>query len=181
MPKISKEEAARILDKTPRAVERYTAAGRLSVTYEKGKTRDVPVYERAEVERLAEESKQPTTPARGAIATHNDNADVGVSQAVAFRSQALERADEAERMTKFVAMLSDAIREAQAQGTGTESLADLSAKVLLTLKDAARLSSLSTAHLADALTTGKLKGKKIGRGWKIAPDELRAYVAKVLK
>lgn len=59
MPTITKEETAEILDKTTRAVERYAADNRLCVTYAKGKTRDVPMYDRAEVEALAEKLKQP--------------------------------------------------------------------------------------------------------------------------
>ena len=79
MTKITKDEAASLLDKTPRAVERYAAAGRLSVTYEKGKTRDVPMFDRAEVEALAESLRQPSTPVRGVVATRGDNGDAGVS------------------------------------------------------------------------------------------------------
>jgi len=98
MPKITKEEAARILEKSTRAIERYSKAEGnnpplLSVTYEKGKTRDVPVYDHAEVERLVDELRQPSTPARGVVATPADNGDAGVSQTVAIHSsQALQRA-----------------------------------------------------------------------------------------
>jgi uncharacterized protein (UPF0548 family) len=88
-------------------------------------------------------------------------------------------------MQAFALMVADALRGAatreNGQFTGHESLADLNAKVLLTLKDAARLSSLSDAHLRAALNYGTLEGKIIGRGWKITPDALKAYVAKVLK
>jgi len=185
MTKITKTEAAALLDKTPRAVERYAASGRLSVTYEKGKTRDTPVYDRAEVEALADELRQPATPARGAIATRGDNNDGGVSQGVAIPpSQALQRVGSVEGVKAFALMIADALRGAQTPGdgqAGAPSIADLSHKLALNLAEAARVSGLSANHLRGAIHEGKLKAKIVGRGWKIAPDALKTYVGKVLK
>jgi excisionase family DNA binding protein len=55
----TKDEAAQFLGVSSRALERYTAAGRLSVGYQRGKTRSVAVYERAELERLQSELQRP--------------------------------------------------------------------------------------------------------------------------
>jgi excisionase family DNA binding protein len=178
MPKITKDEAAKILDKTSRAVERYAAAGRLSVTYERGKTRDVPVYERGEVEALATELRQPSTPARGVVTTQSDNGDVGASQGVAIPSpHALQRAPSEQGMTMFVAALSEAMR-AQQDDASAVPLRD---KLTLSFKEAARLSGVPESHLRSAYAEGKLRGAKIGRGVRVSPDALKAYVARVLK
>jgi excisionase family DNA binding protein len=169
MPKITKTEAAALLDKTPRAVERYAASGRLSVTYEKGKTRDIPQYDRAEVEALARELQKPSTPARGTVATPGDNGDAGVSQVVAIRSQALERQTGAKGMAIFVSAIKDALQGNHAP------------KMLLSLTDAAEVSGLSASHLLDAIHDGRLDGRKIGRGFKIRPADLQEYAKQVWK
>ncbi len=47
------------------------------------------------------------------------------------------------------------------------------------LYDAATLTSLSAGHLRAAIHTGKLKGKIIGRGYKIKRDDLNTYIHKL--
>ncbi len=184
MPKITKTEAAALLDKTPRAVERYAASGRLSVTYEKGKTRDTPVYDRAEVEALAEELRQPATPARGAIATRGDNNDGGVSQGVAIPpSQALQRAGSVEGVKAFALLIADALRGAQTPGdaAGRAVSVDLKDKLTLSFKEAARLSGVPESYLRIAYADGKLRGAKIGRGVRVTPDDVRRFVEQMMK
>ncbi len=169
MAKITKEAAAAILGaKNVRTVERYAAKGKLSVTYEKGTTRDVPVYDEAEVRALAEQSKAPSTPVRPsvtpaesngstAIATRGDNGDTRLSQAVAF------------------------LAEMEKARRSAPSLSDLSHKLLLNLEEASKLSGLSRDHLRDAIRASKLKAKLIGRGWKLGRTDLEGYTAKLLK
>jgi excisionase family DNA binding protein len=181
MPKITKDEAAALLDKTPRAVERYAAAGRLSVTYAKGKTRDIPQYDRAEVEALAEELQKPSTPARGTVATPGDNGDKGMSQAVAIRSHALERQPSAEGMQTFALMVADALRGAQthANGTGGAVSVSIADKLMLSIDEAAALAGLSANHVREAIKAGRLKAKIVGRGWRVKRPDLDAYVKKL--
>jgi excisionase family DNA binding protein len=170
MGRITKEDAARILSvKNVRTVERYAAKGRLTVVYEKGTTRDVPMYDEGEVTLLAEELKKPSTPARailepptvssGAIATRADNSDSRMSRAVAFN---------------FLERLSTLASAAKIQPQ-----ANVGEKIMLTLADAAALSSLSEHHLREAVKTGKLRGRVIGRGYKIKRTDLDAYIKKL--
>ena len=42
---MNKKEAAQYLGCSERAIERYVKAGKLSCTYEKGKTRDIAVFQ----------------------------------------------------------------------------------------------------------------------------------------
>jgi excisionase family DNA binding protein len=165
MTKITKEEAARILDATPRTVERLAKGNKLSVTYDKGTTRDVPMYDEDEVKALAGKAHTPAQPAivapepepSQAIATRSDNGDNRLSQAVAFLIQR-----EHQRMTEPVATISD-----------------LAHKLTLSLVEAAQLSGLSRNHLRAAIEDKKLKARIIGRGWKIKRDDLDLYVKKL--
>ncbi len=167
MAKITKEEAARIIGaKSVRTVERYASRGMLSVTYEKGTTRDVPMYDEAEVHALAERSKSPSTPMRPsieppeeigatAIATRSDNGDMRLSQAVAFLAE-LEKARRVE-----------------------PTITDLAHKLTLSLVEAAQLAGLSRGHLRAAIEAKKLKARIIGRGWRVKREDLEAYISKL--
>ncbi len=165
MPKITKEEAARILNASPRKVERLAKGNKLSVTYEKGATRDVPMYDEDEVRRLAEQPRTAAQPAIAppvqepsqAIATRSDNGDNRLSQAVAFLLD-----QERRRLTEPVPTLSD-----------------IAHKLTLSLVEAARLSGLSRNHLRAAIEAGDLKAKIIGRGWKVKKKDLESYVTKL--
>jgi excisionase family DNA binding protein len=170
MGRITKKEAARILNaKNVRTVERYAAKGRLSVVYEKGTTRDVPMYDEDQVKELAAELKNPSTPMRpsiepsetagSAIATRADKSDSRASQAVAIG---------------FLERLSLLAGESK-----TQPQVNIGEKLMLTLADAAVLSSLSKDHLSEAIKAGKLKGKIIGRGYKIKRTDLEAYIKKL--
>jgi excisionase family DNA binding protein len=83
-------------------------------------------------------------------------------------------------MTMFVAALSDALREAQTPGNGVVDV-PLRDKMTLSFKEASRLSGVPESHLRAAYSDGKLRGAKIGRGVRVSPDALKAYVARVLK
>jgi excisionase family DNA binding protein len=170
MPKITKEEAAQILEKSTRAIERYSKAEGnnpplLSVTYEKGKTRDVPMYDEGEVRDLAERLKHPQTPARAtlaapetAIATRSDNGDMAVSQ---------------------LSVIVRAIEQAREESRPRATISDLAHKLMLSLDDAAQLAGLSRDHLRAAIKAGKLKGRIIGRGFKVKRPDLEQYVKKL--
>lgn len=78
-----KEEAAQFLGVSSRALERYTASGRLAVGYAPGKTRSVAVYERVELEHLKGELQRPllrgTSVLRGTSGTASEGAASGSS------------------------------------------------------------------------------------------------------
>lgn len=96
---MTKEEVAEYFSCSTRQVERYTSAGELSVTYEKGTTRKVPVYNRGEVEALKERLERPTI--KPAIAlpeesqalttTGSDNLASQLSELVAIASAKVQQ------------------------------------------------------------------------------------------
>ncbi|MFK0731410.1 MAG: helix-turn-helix domain-containing protein [Gloeotrichia echinulata GP01] len=52
-------------------------------------------------------------------------------------------------------------------------------KAVITLKEAAMISNLSTGFLNQHLKSGELQGQKLGRGWKIRPLDLQKFVDKL--
>jgi DNA-binding transcriptional MerR regulator len=73
---MNKKEAAEYLDVSTRAIERYTKQGKLTVKYEKGKTRSIAIYDQAELERLKEELNTPVYKPSVEITTNTDNSDI---------------------------------------------------------------------------------------------------------
>jgi excisionase family DNA binding protein len=71
---MNKEEAAQFLGVSVRALERYTNQGRVSVRYERGKTRSVAIYESADLEVLKADLERPTLrPATVETPTNSDS------------------------------------------------------------------------------------------------------------
>ena len=98
-------------------------------------------------------------------------------------SETFEESPFAQEMRELAKRMTNALEAIQAQGSAS-SEADslpLEEKLTLSIDDAARLSGLSANHIYAAVRAGKLKGKIVGRGWRIKPDALKAYVARVLK
>lgn len=48
---------------------------------------------------------------------------------------------------------------------------------LLTIQDVAAHLQVSSHTVRRWLRTGELRGYKIGRGWRVAPEELRSWIA----
>ena len=57
---MNKKEAAEFLGVSVRALERYIQQGRISVRYEKGKTRPTPNFDPSELETFKTELNQPS-------------------------------------------------------------------------------------------------------------------------
>jgi excisionase family DNA binding protein len=169
------KQAAEYLNISVKTLERKIAAGDVSVAYVPGATGKQRTFDAAELDRFkASESEKAA--ATTYVISKSRNSD-------APSLNALQRGGNEQGIAMLVSMLADAVH---AQGTrgndtgGQVSITDLSAKLTLTIDDAARLSGLSANHIREAIKTGKLKARIIGRGWKIAPDILKTYVTKIL-
>ena len=173
MPRITKEQAAAILGKTTRAVERYAADpdNKLSIVYEKGRTRDVPTYDEGEIRALAERLRHPSTPAQAVITTQSDN----TARDVAIRpQQALQAAFTPQDIAPLGERLINAL-----EGLQRPPAVAIADALMLTLAEAAALTRLSRVHLRQAIEEGKLKARIIGKGWKIKRADLDSYVEKL--
>jgi excisionase family DNA binding protein len=155
---LTKQEAANLLGVTIRSIEGYVKKGRLSVAYTKGERGNIAVFDEQELEKLKAERDQVTFVERPAT----DQPHAG--------SLALMRPDAG----RALAALVEAIQSAPARPS-----ANVSEKLMLTLADASALTSLSVNHLREALHAGRLKGKIIGRGYKIKRTDLDTYIKKL--
>jgi excisionase family DNA binding protein len=177
---MNKKDAAEFLGVSVRAVERYTQQGKLSVTYTKGRTRPVAEYRPEELDNLRAEIGANLYHQRPAHEKPNPaNSEQSGGLVAISPSQSLQRAAAPQTIEALGQAIADAL---QAGGRPPEpSITDLAAKFSLSIDDAARLSGLSANHIYAALRGRKLKGKIVGRGWRIKPEDLKGYVEKVLK
>jgi excisionase family DNA binding protein len=153
---VNKKEAAEYLNVSERAIERYTAKGKLNVTYEKGRTGTVAIYDEAELKKIKAEMQKPAVPAR---------------------SNSRDNGDKLARVTpsglSLAQAIGQAIGERLLQPNGN---VPAESKLTLTLKEAASLSGLSRSWLVGAIHNKKLKAAKRGRGWNVKRIDLDAYV-----
>jgi len=166
---MNKAEAAAYLNVSTRAVERYTAKGKLTPIYEKGRTGLAPIYDKAQLDELkAEMSVPPAAQVRPDKPDGRDKGDTaGKSTALA-----IPRFSKSESLAEFVAAIEQARMQAR-------PFAPLEAKLTLSLSEASALSGLSRNHLRQAIEDKKLKARIIGRGWRVKREDLDAYVKKL--
>ncbi len=156
---MNKQEAADHLGISIRTLQRLTSQGKIAARQERGKTGPVTVYDTEELDRYKRESEEEVT---GRVRP-------SVAPGTPSESQAL-----AIRQPRDLQSLLDLFDRQRAP-----TLSDLAHKLVLTLDEAARLSGLSRGHLRQAISEGKLKGRIIGRGFKVKRSDLDAYVRKL--
>lgn len=178
---MNKKEAADFLGISERSLERHTANKRVGHTLKPGKTRPVLDYERADLERFKEELKAEVH--RPAEAQDNEPTDDQgtATNAANDGSKALATFGDissppARALEFFGALLQMARAEAQSDTQGQHPAVGIADKLLLTLAEAQALTGLSRAVLRDAIETGTLTGKKIGRAFRVKREDLEAFV-----
>lgn len=165
---MNKEEAAKFLGVSVRAVQRYAAAGKLSVTYTRGARGQVAQFNQEELERLKQQLSEPVYPQRPAIAESGDNH--GQEAVAPVTPQALVTQE------AFADRLIETLEALKPESTPPVFVAY---KLTLNLKEAAQLAGLSRGFLLEAIHDGTLKAAKRGRGWNIKRTDLDAYVNKL--
>lgn len=164
---MNKKEAADFLGVSTRAIERYTSQGKLSVKYEKGKTRPRATYDPNELKKLKEELETPSYQPEVVTTTNTDNGDitpVGISQTI--EKLVFPILDVLKKLNDRLAYL-----EPQAK-----PLVPVEEKLLLTLKEVQALTGLSKEVLREAIKSGELKAKIIGKSWRIKRFDLENYI-----
>ena len=193
MNQLNKQEAAEFLGVGVRSLERYTKANRVAARYEKGKTGNVLLYDRADLERFKAELESAThlpTVERAAEApinrmeTPRPNTD-----SLANSANGLARLGEGhnlnvdgialallEAMARLQPAASDLPTAPDASAYGAAPAMPIAQKLLLSLAEAQLYSGLSRANLLEAIGTQTLLAQKIGRGWKIKRRDLESYI-----
>jgi excisionase family DNA binding protein len=173
---MNKQEAADYLGVSVRALERYVQQGKISVKYEKGKTRPTANFDATELEAFKAELNQPTIkPAFESrqIATE-PQPDTG---------KLVHNPGEIASFAGFgeigvIDKLSGIIESLLGKGD-SQPLVPIADKLLLTIAEAQALTGLSREYLRDAINSGNLKAKQIGKSWRVKRSDLQEYVDKL--
>ncbi|MEM7556674.1 MAG: helix-turn-helix domain-containing protein [Cyanobacteria bacterium P01_A01_bin.84] len=167
---MNKKQAAEYLGVSVRAIERYTQQGRLTVRYEKGKTRPTANYDKSELQTFKEELNQPTI--KPAVESRQIPTDVYDETHIAPVNVAnLGEITVVDRLAGMVEMLI-------ARGDKKPTV-PIESKILLTLDEAQAMTGLSKAYLRSAIGQGNLKAKQIGKSWRVKRSDLDEFVDKL--
>jgi excisionase family DNA binding protein len=160
---MNKQEAADYLEISVRSLERATQQNRISVRYERGKTKPTPVYDVAELERFKREDLEKTVH-KPVVRTMEENSPESANSQLATMTQS----GGIEMLAKFL--------EAMQPGQ-QPSIADLAQQLTLTVDEAGRLSRLGKGAIEQAIKDGSLTAHYgRWRGRRIKRSELEAYI-----
>ncbi len=173
---MNKQEAADFLGVSVRALERYVQQGRVSVKYEKGKTRPTANFDQSELETFKAELNQPTI--KPAIESRQITTEQHSQQGkLRHESGEIARFGEISEFGEIgvIDKLSSIIEVLLGKGEN-QPVVLIADKLLLNIPEAQALTGLSREVLREAITAGQLKAKVIGKGWRIKRSDLNAYV-----
>ena len=167
---MNKKEAAEYLGVSVRAVERYVQQGKLSVRYEKGKTRPTANFDQTELEAFKAELNQPTIkPAIESRQTTTEfNNGTHITDIEPVNVTDFGELNVVDRLAGMVEMLINR--------RDNKPTVPIESKILLTLDEAQGLTGLSKGYLREAIQQGKLNAKVIGKSWKVKRSDLDEFV-----
>jgi excisionase family DNA binding protein len=157
---LTKKEAADYLACSVRSIEAYTVKGELTPARAKGMRGDINLYDESELDRIKTKREQVVYVQRP-------------PESITSSPTALQNTTSA--VTSFASndavksLLIDVIREAFSAATAPQQLRH---KTFLTVEEAAVMTSLKPRTLLRLIREKKLKAKKIGNSWRIAPLDL---------
>lgn len=175
---MDKKQAAAFLSVTVRSLQRYTAQGKISARYRKTKGGEEADYDEQELTLLKATltGESMVRPAVAPATLADELRDVVTPQLVGslneFGGRLIEAID-ALRCPVQPALLSAAPEVEPQPRVPVES------KIMLTVAEAAQLASLSPSFVMKEIKQGKLKGKIVGRGYKVKRADMDAYVRKL--
>lgn len=159
---LSKKEAAEYLNVSTRAIERYTASGKLPCTYNQGKYGKEAQYSQEELDRFKGELATPTY--QPEIIHPTTSIDTILPPDNVSLSEVSRGGDSLDYERLLVALENFASNNLVVE------------KLLLSIKEAQQLTGLSREYLREAIKQEKLVAQKIGRGWKIKRKDLDLYI-----
>jgi excisionase family DNA binding protein len=170
---MNKEQAAKFLGISVRTLQRYMSGHKIGFKMRRTKTGEEAIFEKEELRRFKQEMKEVTTTVKGSV--------MPLSEPVSRISEAEGETEQlaiapAALMQRFAMML----QAVQATPSAAiEPAVAIENKPLLTISEARKLTGLSDGHLREAIHAGKLKGKIIGRGYRIKRTDLDDYIKKL--
>ena len=164
---MNKKQAAEFLGVSVRALERYVQQGKLTVRYEKGKTRPTANFDQTELEAFKEELNQPTI--KPAVESRQITTDVYDVTVIAPITMA--EFGEFTVVDSLAGMVEMLITRGDKKPT-----VPIESKILLTLDEAQAMTGLSKGYLRDAIGQENLKAKLIGKSWRVKRSDLDEFV-----
>lgn len=162
-----KKEVVAFLEASERSVENYVKRGMLSVRYEKGKTRDVAVFDPEEVRRL----KAQLEARRAVVPTVvRENAENPEQEYRNTESLQLHRPEIAPQSLQILAALPEYLSRIASALEGRE------APELLTPEEVADRLKLKVRTVLRLVREGKLLAVRVGRLYRFRPSDLRAFI-----
>ncbi len=171
---MNKSEAAEFLGVSVRAVERYTAAGKLAARYERGKTGQVLAFDKSDVQRFKTELETPQLKS-----TVESGAHAGGDEARQVPSRALARLGDGQAVDAAALMRAVYTLATMADKPRHAPTVPVESKLLLTLAEAQAMSGLSRAVLREAIDKKKLKARQIGRAFRVRRGDLEDFIKKL--
>ena len=157
---MNKKEVSAFLESSERSVENYVKRGLLSVRYEKGRTRDVPVFDDEEVRRLKAQldARRALVPTIVKEDTESTEREYRNSESLAPQSL-LAPAPLAEYLSRIATALEGSV-----------------APELLTPEEVCERLKVGKTTLRGLVREGKLKAVNVGRLVRFRPADLRAFI-----
>jgi hypothetical protein len=163
---MKKFDAAKFLDISEKTLERLVKNGEISSKLEKGRTRDVVVFDDEELKTFKE--KRESAKHRPAFSTDEASSQNSLS----LMPTKTDNIDRQNQTIEFLEVFRTALTN-QKQGV---QIAD---KMLLTVKECRLLTNLSEKRIIEEIKTGKLEAKLIGKGWKIKRTDLNNFIGEL--
>jgi excisionase family DNA binding protein len=173
---MNKDDAATFLGISVRTLQRLTSEGVFQTTTQ-GK-KGVATYDEDDLRAWREMSEEDRRKAREEAAERRSSTSLSpmtVTPGDSVTSTSLvatDTHDTTDTRREFARMIGEAVASGSA-------VANISHKLVLTLKEASQLAGLSRDHLRGAIESKKLKGRIIGRGFKVKREDLEQYVRKL--
>jgi excisionase family DNA binding protein len=164
---MNKKDAAAYLGISTRALEGHAQKGHVSVRYVKGKTGDVADFNEEELHKFRAQLESQRAPRPFVVSYDSPESHEAEARSLARLSDVAPLA--------ILEHLAATLRD----GAAATARATIGEMIMLTLADASALTNLSKGFLVEAIHEGKLKAKKLGRGWKIKRTDLDAYIRKL--
>jgi excisionase family DNA binding protein len=180
---MNKTAAAKRLNISVRSLQRAVQAGKLTVTYKRGKHgKQEAVFNADDVSRYKGELKSETvkpalTPPEQPTQALERIAD-RIESIATTRDTGMARSV-IEGLAAMHLHVASELNASISRAEAAQATSLASGKLLLSLHDARALTGLSAQFLRAAIKDGKLKSRIIGKGYKIKRADLDAYIKKL--
>jgi excisionase family DNA binding protein len=170
---MNKEQAAEYLGITVRTLQRHMAANRISFRGGRDTGKEA-TFTVADLDRFKADQGALTATVSPVVSPLSESVSPAPQQAL----QAFLQPQDTALGERLVRVL-EGLQSHQSANHTAPSISDIAQKIMLTLPEAALLTSLSRNHLRQAIEEKKLRARIIGRGWRVKREDLEVYVKKL--